>query len=43
MTKVAFNHIEVAVHQVDSGAPNLNVNQPESLWHRHGVVSGAMC
>jgi hypothetical protein len=33
VTKVALDHIEVAVDQDDSsGVPN--TNQPESSWHR---------
>ena len=39
MTKVASDHIEVAVHQDDRGMPN--TKQPEISWHR--VVSGANC
>ena len=36
VTKVALDpsHIEVAVHQDDSGVPYTNTNQPESSWHR---------
>ena len=33
VTKIALDHIEVAVHQEDSrGLPN--TKQPESSWHR---------
>ena len=40
VTKVALDHIEVAVHQDDSsGVPN--TKQPESSWHR--VVGAATC
>ena len=39
MTKVALDHIEVAVHQNDSSSVP-NTKQPESSWHR---VSAATC
>ena len=39
VTKVALDHIEVAVHEADSsGVPD--TKQPESSWH---PVSGATC
>ena len=37
VTKVALDHIEIAVHQDDS---SVDTKQPESSWHR---VSGATC
>ena len=39
VTKVALDHIEVAVHQDDSGGVP-NTKQPESSWHR---ISAAIC
>ena len=40
MSKVALDHIDVAVHKDDSGVVP-NTKQRESSWHR--VVSAATC
>ena len=39
VTEVSLDHINIAVHQDDSGGMP-NRKQPESSWHR---VSGATC
>ena len=42
VTKVALDHIEVAVHQDDISGVS-NAKQPESSWHRVRAATCQLC